>query len=356
MKILIATDAWLPQINGVVTTLLKLKEFAEKDKDVELVFITPDDFLQIPNPIYPEVKLSFVYYSKIDKLIREKYQPDYIHIATEGPIGWEVRKWCKKNKKAFTTSYHTKFPEFLNKLIGVPESISYQVMKTFHNAGSGIMVTTESLKKDLLKRGFNNVNEWSRGVDLSLFKPIKTKTKLKNKTVLLYVGRVSKEKSIESFLDINYPDCIKVVVGDGPELSKLKKKYKDVWFTGPLKGKELADWYKNADVFVFPSKADTFGIVIIEALACGTPVAAYPVTGPIDILNNQVGAMHEDLKIAIDQALKKDRKKCAEYAKRFSWEYSYNVFINNILISNSKIEEYKKRRKLIKKLLTKLKK
>lgn len=330
MKILIATDAWKPQVNGVVTTISKIQEHSKN-----ICLITPDDFKTHSNPVYPEIRLAFPSQSEITNLM-EKHKPNYIHISTEGPIGFAVRKWCLKNKKKFTTSYHTKFPEFLQAFFKIPTFMTYWYFKRFHNSGNGMFVATESLAKDLQSRGFKNLISWSRGVDLNRFKPIDRS--LNEKTnILLYVGRVSKEKNIEKFLNLNFPDYHKIIVGDGPELKNLKAKYKDVIFTGALKGEKLARMYALADCFVFPSKSDTFGIVMIEALACGTPVAAYPVTGPIDILNHKVGCMDNDLHTAVKNALLLNRQDCVEHAKNYTWENVVDSFIENVIKTNTKL-------------------
>lgn len=318
--ILIATDAWEPQVNGVVTTLKKIQEL-----DKEVIFLTPNDFKNFYNPIYPEIRLAFPSQKEISSII-SNINPSHIHISTEGPIGWAVRKWCINNKFKFSTSYHTKFPEFLNSLCGIPVWMTYWIFKKFHNAGQGMFVSTPSLAKDLKKIGFKNIIPWSRGVDTKLFYPLKRKP---TKT-LLYVGRVSKEKNIEAFLNIDMPEYKKIVVGDGPELESMKRKYPNVQFEGLQKGVKLAYWYKVCDVFVFPSKSDTFGLVMLESLACGTPVAAYPVTGPIDIIKPNVGCLNEDLKLAVEQALLCDRKVCRNYAEEFSWHNTVKTFIKEV--------------------------
>lgn len=334
MKILIATDAWFPQVNGVVTTLTKIKKLSN-----EVCFITPDDFKTYSNKIYPEIRLAFPSQLQILELI-EKHNPDFIHISTEGPIGMAVRKWCIRNEKRFTTSYHTKFPEFLQAFYRIPTWITYWYFRNFHNAGNGMFVATQSLAKDLKSKGFKNLISWNRGVDLSQFYPDKNFISYGPK-ILLYVGRVSKEKNIEDFCNLNIEDeetYLKVIVGDGPDLNRLQEKYKpDVLFLGKLTGEDLAAIYRAADCFVFPSKADTFGLVILEALACGVPVAAYPVTGPIDILNDKVGYMDNDLSIAVKKALLLNRNDCFEHAKRYDWKNVVNSFVENVINTNTKI-------------------
>lgn len=328
MKILIATDAWKPQVNGVVTTLSKIKDLSD-----EVCFITPDDFKTYSNPIYPEIRLAFPSQLDILELV-EKHNPDFIHISTEGPIGLAVRRWCIKNDKKFTTSYHTKFPEFLQAFYGIPTWATYWYFRKFHNAGNGMFVATKSLADELHAKGFKNLIPWNRGVDLNQFKPVDRQGKT---NILLYVGRVSKEKNIKAFLDLDFPEYTKVVVGDGPELKSLKRKYTDVFFLGTLKGEKLSRMYAHADCFVFPSKADTFGLVIIEALAAGTPVAAYPVTGPKDILNEKVGATDNDLSVAVKKALTVNRNDCVEHAKKYTWEHVVDLFIKNIVSTNTKL-------------------
>jgi glycosyltransferase involved in cell wall biosynthesis len=304
---------------------MTLKKIQEECDDV--VFITPKDFKSYPCPFYNEISLALPV--NIGKKIKE-INPTYIHIATEGPIGLAVRSWCIKNKRNFTTSYHTKFPELLEAIINFPVHWTYSYMKWFHSKSSAVMVTTDSLKKDLENRGFINLVKWTRGVDTNLFKPAE-QSKYKAKIpMFLYVGRVSAEKNIEAFLDLDIK-ATKVVVGDGPELERLKLKYPYVNFMGKLHGKDLAFIYQNADLFVFPSKADTFGLVVIEALACGTPVAAYPVTGPIDILNDKVGAMDWDLKVACRKAVKLKRSDCSNFIKEnYDWKKTAKMFIDNL--------------------------
>jgi glycosyltransferase involved in cell wall biosynthesis len=322
MKILIATDAWEPQVNGVVTTLKKIQEECS-----DAVFITPNDFKNFPCPFYEEIKLSIV--TGIDRKIKE-IDPKYIHIATEGPIGLAVRNWCIKNNRNFTTSYHTKFPEFLEAMIRVPANWIYPYMRWFHSKSSAVMVTTDSLKNDLEQRGFINIVKWTRGVDTNVFQPPKVKKLKAQMPMLLYVGRVSPEKNIQAFLDLDIK-ATKVVVGDGPDLEWLKEQYPYVNFMGKLTGSDLVFVYQNADVFVFPSKSDTFGLVIIEALACGTPVAAYPVTGPIDILNEKVGVMDWDLRVACENALKLKSSDCVKFIKNnYDWKKTAELFIGNL--------------------------
>lgn len=328
MHILIATDAWHPQVNGVVRTYQRLSTEVEAF-NCQLSFITPDHFKTIPFPLYPEVRLALPDQDRVVKLIDE-FAPDFIHIATEGPVGRMVRRYCVKRGQKFTTSYHTKFPEYLNALAKVPESWTYQAMRRFHNAGCGVMVATPSLAHDLESRGFNNILPWTRGVDTELFKLRPDRLFGVSEPVFLYVGRVSKEKNIAAFLDLDLPGK-KVVVGSGPHLEALIAAYPEVIFTGSKSGEELAQHYASADVFVFPSLTDTFGLVMLEAMASGVPVAAFPVTGPVDVVvEGTSGCLGDDLQDAALRALKLNRQAVRRYAEGFSWRYATERFLSNI--------------------------
>ena len=323
MKVLLVTDAWKPQVNGVVTTLENLvKELSIKN---EVKIIEPSSFVSVPVPFYREIKLSLNVF-KIKKIIKD-FRPEIIHIATEGPLGLYARQLCLAKKLNFSTSYHTNFPLYLKKMLGIPVQFTNSFERWFHNAASVTFVNTPSHKKELEEIGIKNLALWSRGIDESIFFPTPSN---RNNNYYLYVGRVSKEKNLESFLSLEL-DKKKVVVGDGPSLKSLKKKYPDVDFLGYKFGRELAEIYSNACVKVFPSRTDTFGIVMIEANACGTPVAGYPVTGPIDVVKNGVnGYLDEDLKHAIKQAQKIDRKSCIAYSKKYSWDEVASNFISTI--------------------------
>jgi glycosyltransferase involved in cell wall biosynthesis len=276
MRIVLATDAWEPQVNGVVRTLTRtIAECRAMGHDVEV--IEPSQFKTIPAPTYPEIRLALGAEEEIRERLRA-YEPEAVHIATEGPIGIATRRICVEWKLPFTTSYHTKFPEFIQSFFRIPTWMTYWFFRNFHNAGNGTFVATSSLAKELGDRGFKNLIPWTRGVDTKVFHPNKTITE----PYILYVGRVSVEKNIRAFLDIK-TEFRKVVVGDGPELKALTKRYPDVEFVGKQKGSMLSYWYQNAEVFVFPSKNDTFGLVMLEALACGLPVAAYPINGALDL-------------------------------------------------------------------------
>lgn len=331
-KILIATDSWHPLINGVVTSFVyTTKELERKGHEVRLIH--PGMFKTFPMPFYPEVKLSLGTGAVKDYI--EEFDPDNIHIVTEGPIGRAARAYCLKNTISFTTSLHTKFPEFIKAVIPFfPLWFGYWLLKRFHAPAKYTLVPTESVKKELEEKGFEKVEVWSRGIDTELFSP-KLRDKKSNETVWAYVGRVSKEKRIEDFLDLELPG-IKKVVGDGPDLERLKLKYKNnknIRFLGYRKGKELAKEYACSDVMVFPSKSDTFGNVIIESMSCGTPVAAYPVTGPIDIIKNGLnGHMHENLQEACILALKCNRSSTRLHVENnYDWEVATNQFIKFVL-------------------------
>lgn len=328
MKIAIVTDAWLPQINGVVTTLSTTAKMLEEDGHTVLV-INPQSFRTIACPTYPEICLSLWPQAKL-KSVLKNFEPDAIHIATEGPLGWAARSYCLRNKLLFTTSYHTRFPEYLRMRFPVPLRLSYFIVRHFHSAASRTMVAVPELKDELESYGFKNLVYWSRGVDADLFTP-QPKGFLKSEgPISMYVGRVAVEKNIESFLSLDIPGT-KYVIGDGPALSMLKEKYPDVKFLGYKRGADLARHVAAADVFVFPSKTDTFGIVLIEAMACGVPVAAYPVTGPSNIIENGVtGILDTNLKTAVLKALELNPEDCFKAARSYSWEKCTGQFFSNL--------------------------
>ena len=321
MKILIITDAWHPQVNGVVTTLLYVtKELTKAGYQVDIV--EPSLFKSIPLVGYSEINIV-IETNQLKNFILDKTY-DCIHISTEGPLGFRARTLCRKYKIKFTTAIHTKFPEYLNARINFPIEITYSYLKWFHSGASNTLVNTSSQKRELTQRGFKNLKTWSRAIDLDIFKP---RTSPVDYDYLLYVGRVSHEKSIEDFLKIK-SHLKKVVIGKGPQLSQLKSKYPEVLFLGYKYKEDLAQWYSGASCFVFPSKTDTYGIVMIESLACGTPVAAYPVTGPIDvILNNLNGYLSDDLEYAIQKAIKVNSNSCISFAKKHSWKKVTNQFL-----------------------------
>jgi len=328
MKILIASDAWHPQMNGVVRTFTSTKIELEKAGH-EVFIIHPALFETIPLPTYPEIRLALMKRSKIKKII-DTFSPDAIHIATEGTIGLGVRNYCVRRNLPFTTSYTTKFPEYIYHRFFVPKAITYALLRWFHNRSMGILIATGSLKSELEKKRFSNLKMWTRGVDTVLFNPSRKKLLPGDKPVLLYSGRLAVEKNIRAFLDLNIPGT-KYVMGVGPELENLKKSYPDAIFPGRKNGFELAEYYASADVFVFPSLTDTFGLVMLEALASGVPVAAYPVTGPEDVIGESgAGVLDDDLERAVNKALKIPREKCREYALNYSWEKVAKIFLDNL--------------------------
>ncbi|XZG71517.1 glycosyltransferase family 4 protein [Chitinibacteraceae bacterium HSL-7] len=328
MKILIITDAWEPQVNGVVRTLKQTRhELQQLGHTVEL--ITPLEFKTFPCPTYPEIRLSWRPYGKIQKRI-ETFKPDAIHIATEGPLGLSASKYCRRNKLPFTTAYHSRFPEYVNLRFGIPEKWTYAWLARFHNGAEATMAPTRVVVDDLKARGFTKTVIWSRGVDLKLFHPGDRERLNTRRPIFVYVGRVAVEKNVEAFLELDLPGS-KWVCGDGPAAAALRAKYPDVNWLGVLNQQELARVYNSADVFVFPSKTDTFGLVLLEAMACGCPVAAYPVTGPIDVIGTTgPGALRDDLQAACLAALKIDRTEVRRFAERYSWTAASQQFLSHL--------------------------
>ncbi|RMB12481.1 glycosyltransferase family 4 protein [Eilatimonas milleporae] len=335
MRICIVTDAWHPQVNGVVRTLDTLRGELKRSGHKVLV-LSPKMFRTLPCPTYPEIRLSVNTPFRLSAILR-RWQPDAIHIATEGPLGWAARRYCRKNGLAFTTAYHTAFPEYIAARSRLPARWFYPIFRRFHAASEGVLVATPTVRDQLSDKGFERIVPWTRGVDTRLFHPRPDARFDLTGPIQLYVGRVAVEKNIEDFLKARVPGT-KVVVGDGPALSSLRQKYPDVRFLGALFGEDLAQAYAAADVFVFPSKTDTFGLVMIEALACGTPVAAYPVQGPLDVLgpdgtgpfanwSKPVAALNDDLDTAIRQALTLDRGDCAAFAQNYSWNTVTEQFV-----------------------------
>jgi len=327
MRILVATDAWHPQVNGVVRTLTMTAE-AAKAFGVDITFLTPQSFRTFAMPSYPDLRLALPSGAKIARLIQAA-QPDSIHIATEGPIGLLVRRHCRKNGVPFTTSFHTRFPEYVSARLPVRESWVWRALRAFHGGSRAVMVATPALANELRARGFRNIVLWPRGVDTRLFHPRAIDLGVP-RPVFLCVGRVAVEKNLEAFLELDLPGT-KVIVGDGPARAGLMRKYPQANFLGARQGEELAKTYAAADVFVFPSKTDTFGLVLLEALACGVPVAAFPVTGPRDVLGSaSVGALNDDLRQACLAALRIPRQECAKFAAGHSWDASARAFIENM--------------------------
>jgi glycosyltransferase involved in cell wall biosynthesis len=327
MRILVATDAWHPQVNGVVRSLTMMAE-AAKVFGVEFSFLTPQSFRTVALPSYPDLRVALPYPAKIARLIADA-RPDSIHIATEGPIGLSVRRYCRNQGLPFTTSFHTRFPEYISARLPIRESWIWAALRRFHGASQAVMAATPALADELRMRGFRNVVLWPRGVDTRLFHPRASDLGLP-RPVFLCVGRVAVEKNLEAFLDLDLPGS-KVIVGDGPALPALVRKYPQAVFLGARQGEELAQAYAAADVFVFPSKTDTFGLVLLEALASGVPVAAFPVTGPRDVIGSApVGALNDDLQAACLSALTISPRACLEFAAGHTWEASARAFVKNI--------------------------
>jgi glycosyltransferase involved in cell wall biosynthesis len=331
--VLIVSDAWQPQVNGVVRTLATLvRELHGMGVVAEV--IGPDRFRTLPCPTYPDIRLSVLPRRKLSKMMTQ-FRPDALHIATEGPLGMAARSLAQRRGWIFTTAFHTRFPEYLRARTRVPTSWSYAWLRRFHNAGHGLMVATESLSQELAARGFRHLRAWSRGVDLAHFQPEPAEAwDGLPRPVFLYVGRVAIEKNIGAFLSLDLPGS-KVVVGDGPQLAALKAKFPAVHFVGARHGEALSRAYAGGDVMAFPSRTDTFGLVMLESLACGTPVAAFPVTGPKDVLaagGAAVGAVNEDLRAACLAALKfGDRDACRAYAQTYSWQACAERFFANLV-------------------------
>jgi glycosyltransferase involved in cell wall biosynthesis len=331
MKLTIVTDAWHPQVNGVVRSIENTNVELAK-MGVTVTMITPASYKSVPMPTYPEIRLSLTGPASIAKAITQS-QPDLIHIATEGPLGLLARRWCVKNQVAFSTSYHTRFPEYVAARLPIPLSWLYAYVRWFHRAGGACMVATESLKRELDAKRIGNLRLWSRGIDTNLFhpKPLEDHPFGLTRPIFMTVGRVAVEKNLPAFLALDLPGS-KVVVGDGPARADLAARHPDVLFTGVKLGAELADAYAQADVFVFPSKTDTFGNTILEALASGVPVAAYPVTGPIDILSDpNAGALNDDLQLACIQALDGSRIAARTLAEGYSWAAATQQFLDNVI-------------------------
>lgn len=328
MRILIVTDAWEPQVNGVVRTIKSTRRELEKMGHV-VDILTPLEFKTVPCPTYPDIRLSILPKSKVIKRI-EEFKPDAMHIATEGPLGIAARAWALRHNFPFTTAYHTRFPEYVHARLRIPLSWTYQYLKWFHGPAKAIMAPTHVVKHDLEVFGFKNVVIWSRGVELDIFTPRKVQRLGTRPPIFLYVGRVAVEKNIEAFLELDLPGS-KWVAGEGPALPALRAKYPKANFMGVLNQHELAEVYSSADVFVFPSKTDTFGLVLLEAMACGLPVAAYPVTGPLDVIGNEpAGALHHDLRQACLDALELRREDAVAHAQKFSWAAATTQFMNHL--------------------------
>ena len=331
MRILIATDAWHPQVNGVVRTLTSFARAATK-LGTEIEFLTPDGFPSVAIPTYQSLRVASPNRREIARRIEEA-APDAIHIATEGPIGWWVRGYCVRRKLAFTTSYTTRFPEYVSVRTRIPLSVGYAVLRHFHGAAAMTMVATPSLRQELSERGFSKLGFWTRGVDTELFNPDSPAKLNLPRPIFMTVGRVAVEKNLEAFLSLDLPGS-KVVVGDGPQRIELERHFPKALFLGEKTGKDLTSHMAAADVFVFPSLTDTFGVVQLESLACGTPVAAFPVTGPLDVIaDHPIGALDRNLRAACLRALSMSRETCRAFALERSWENSARQFIGNLAAS-----------------------
>lgn len=332
MRVLMVSDAWHPQVNGVVRTLATVAEELERVGDVVEV-IGPDRFATIPMPSYPEIRLALFPGAPLARMV-DDFAPEAVHIATEGPLGWAMRGICLKRGWPFTTSFHTKFPDYLHARTRLPPRYAWGVLRRFHEAGQGTFAATASLRAELAGQGFTKIVAWTRGVDLGLFRPAPDRESLwpgLPRPIFLYAGRVAVEKNIEAFLALDLPGS-KVVVGDGPQRAALQRRFPEAHFAGWRQGQGLAEAYAGADVMVFPSRTDTFGLVLLESMACGTPVAAFPVTGPRDVVAPGTGALDEDLRVAALAALGADRGACRAHAETYAWDSCAAAFRQRLVL------------------------
>ncbi len=333
MRILIVSDAWHPQVNGVVRTLsMVAAELTALGHVAEV--IGPGQFRTVALPTYASIRVALAPGRRLHAMI-DAFRPDALHVATEGPLGHAARRWALRRGMVFTTSFHTRFPEYLHARVRLPVALTYAWLRWFHNAGSATMVATASLRHELAGRGFRNVRAWTRGVDLVRFRPGLPGAMPYPRPVFLYVGRVAVEKNLGAFLSLDLPGS-KLIVGDGPQRDALARDHPAAHFVGERHGAALSETYADADVFVFPSLTDTFGLVLLESLASGTPVAAHPVTGPADILEGAapgVGALDHDLRAAAMRALAGDRAACRSHAERFSWRACADAFLANLVVA-----------------------
>ena len=328
MHIAIATDAWTPQVNGVVTTLQNTRD-ALIAAGHEVLMVTPEGRRTVPCPTYPEIRLS-LFPGRAIRAELDAFDPDCVHIATEAPVGLAVRRYCIRRRLPFTTAYHTQFPEYIRARFPIPVAWTVAALRWFHGPAARTMVPTEGIRGVLLARGFADVVIWTRGVQTDVFRPDDPVSYELPRPVWVYVGRVAVEKNIEAFLELDLPGS-KVVIGDGPDRAHLAEEYADCHFLGFRFGRELARHLAGADVFVFPSRTDTYGIVMLEAMACGLPVAAYPVTGPVDVVQPGItGVLDDDLERACTAALALDRAACRRYAESRGWEHSTAEFLSNL--------------------------
>lgn len=338
LRIAFISDAWHPQINGVVTTIENTCSSLERSGH-QIKLITPDHFKTIPCPTYPSIRLALTCYGKLTRLLDE-FKPQRIHIATEGPLGLAARRYCLKHHLAFTTSFHTLFAEYVNLRFNTPVSWGYGFLRWFHAPAKQIMVASPSLESDLRSKGFNNTMvRWSRGVNSDFYHPRDKKFLPLPRPISMFVGRVAIEKNIAAFLSLAISGT-KIVVGDGPQMKELKARYPETVFVGFQTGEALAQYMAAADVFVFPSRTDTFGIVMLEALASGVPVAAFPVNGPLDVIvSDKVGRLDENLQKAVSEALQLDSQDCRNYAVNYSWAKCTEQFLNNLVPSFGEIQQ-----------------
>ncbi|MFP4070982.1 MAG: glycosyltransferase family 4 protein [Desulfovibrionales bacterium] len=329
MNILLVTDAWFPQVSGVVRT------FSTTAKELEgmghqVTVLSPNHFpFTVPCPTYPDIRLALWLRPRIRPLLHDLH-PDAVHIAAEGPLGLIARNVCTRDKIPFTTSYATRFPDYVYARCRMPRAYTYRALRWFHAPSRGVMVSTDTMKQELEEWGFSNVVRWTRGVDVDLFRPMDKNFLPDERPISMYCGRVAVEKNLEAFLDLDIPGT-KYVVGDGPQRKDLETRYPDVRFPGMKHGEELARYYAAADVFVMPSLTETFGLVILEALACGVPVAAFPIQGPLDVLSgSDAGVMDEDLGIAVKKALAIPGERCRTFALQYSWNRVARTFLDNL--------------------------
>jgi 1,2-diacylglycerol 3-alpha-glucosyltransferase/glucuronosyltransferase len=329
LRLLIATDAWPPQVNGVVRTLTELTRELEKLGHA-VTAIHPGLFRTLPCPGYAEIPLALDAGGRFPALA-EAARPDAVHIVTEGPVGLAARRWCMKRGLAFTTAYHTRFPEYLAQRFIAPACLTYEILRRFHAPSKGVMVATASIAAALTARGFRNLRPWTRGVDRDLFNPARREEAIEfSRPVFLSVGRVAPEKNLAAFLALDLPGS-KVVIGEGPASGALRRRFPDAHFLGRRENGTLARLYASADVFVFPSRTDTFGLVMLEALASGLPVAAYPVPGPLDVIGTSgTGVLDEDLRKAALKALDVPRALCRQYALSFEWAACARQFVEQL--------------------------
>lgn len=333
MKLAIVTDAWQPQVNGVVTTLSRTQQALEA-MGHEVRVVSPEGFRTIPCPTYPEIRLALLPGRRIAAALAA-LEPDAIHVATEGPLGSAARRYCNARGLAFTTSYHTQFPQYVRQRLPIPQQWSYAYLRRHHGSARRTLVATEHQRRDLVTHGFRNVVLWTRGVDTELFKPLGRDTLDLPRPILMYAGRVAVEKNLGAFLDLKLPGS-KIVVGDGPDRAMLERHYPNAHFVGYKFGIDLARHLSAADAFVFPSRTDTYGLVMLEAMACGTPVAAYPVTGPIDVVTSGCdGVLDEDLRKAALAALEIDRNACRRTALERTWERASAQFLSHLVRARS---------------------